>query len=32
MAEYKDQGGKKIFSEFAAVAKKDSEGFVDYVY
>ena len=32
MAEYKDQGGKKIFSEFAAVAKKDSEGFVDYVW
>ena len=24
--------GKKIFSEFAAVAKKDSEGFVDYVW
>ena len=23
---------KKIFSEFAAVAKKDSEGFVDYVW
>ena len=32
MAEYKDQGGKKIFTEFAAVAKKDSEGFVDYVW
>ena len=32
MASYKDQAGKKIFSEFAAVAKKDSEGFVDYVW
>jgi methyl-accepting chemotaxis protein len=32
MAAYKDQDGKQIFSEFAAVAKKDSEGFVDYVW
>jgi methyl-accepting chemotaxis protein len=32
MSSYKDQDGKQIFSEFAAVAKKDSEGFVDYVW
>ena len=32
MASYKDEAGKQIFSEFAAVAKKDSEGFVDYVW
>jgi methyl-accepting chemotaxis protein len=32
MASYKDQNGKQIFSEFATVAKKDGEGFVDYVW
>jgi methyl-accepting chemotaxis protein len=32
MSSYKDQGGKKIFSEFAAVAKRDGEGYVDYVW
>ena len=32
MVAYKDQGGKQIFKEFATVAKKDSEGFVDYVW
>ena len=29
---YKDKGGKQIFKEFAAVAKKNGEGFVDYVW
>ncbi len=32
MASYKDKNGKQIFSEFAKVAKNDSEGFVDYVW
>ena len=32
MASYKDEAGKRIFFEFAAVAKKSSEGFVDYVW
>uniref|UniRef100_UPI004047C701 methyl-accepting chemotaxis protein n=1 Tax=Aliarcobacter sp. TaxID=2321116 RepID=UPI004047C701 len=32
LSAYKDQGGKLIFSEFAAVAKRDGEGFVDYVW
>ena len=32
LSSYKDEGGKQIFSEFAAVAKKDGEGFVDYVW
>ncbi|RXJ90180.1 chemotaxis protein [Arcobacter sp. CECT 8983] len=32
LSEFKDKGGKKIFTEFANVAKKDSEGFVDYVW
>ena len=29
---YKDKGGKKIFKEFAALAKTKGEGFVDYVW
>ncbi len=29
---YKDKGGKQIFKEFAAVAKANKEGFVDYVW
>ena len=32
LANYKDKGGKKIFSEFARVAKTQGEGFVDYVW
>ena len=32
LASFKDEGGKQIFSEFAALAKKDGEGFVDYVW
>ncbi|CAM3959129.1 cache domain-containing protein [Arcobacter cloacae] len=32
MYEYKDKGGKQIFKEFSNVAKKDGEGFVDYVW
>ncbi|WP_419770882.1 MAG: methyl-accepting chemotaxis protein [Candidatus Marinarcus sp.] len=32
MSNYKDEGGKKIFSEFAKVAKESQEGFVDYVW
>jgi len=32
MANYKDKGGKRIFSEFARVAKTQGEGFVDYVW
>jgi|TARA_R110002033_G_scaffold102305_2_gene150234 methyl-accepting chemotaxis protein len=32
MSEYKDQGGKRIFYEFAQVAKKSGSGFVDYVW
>jgi methyl-accepting chemotaxis protein len=32
MASFKDEDGKQIFSEFAALAKKDGEGFVDYVW
>ena len=32
MASFKDEAGKQIFSEFAALAKKDGEGFVDYVW
>ncbi|AXH11454.1 chemotaxis protein [Halarcobacter bivalviorum] len=32
LAEFKDKGGKKIFTVFAEVAKKDKEGFVDYVW
>ncbi|MFA7090593.1 MAG: cache domain-containing protein [Arcobacteraceae bacterium] len=32
MKEYKDQNGKKIFTEFAEVAKKQGDGFVDYVW
>jgi len=30
--EYKDKGGKQIFKEFASVAKKNGDGFVDYVW
>jgi methyl-accepting chemotaxis protein len=29
---YKDKGGKRIFHEFAGVAKSNGEGFVDYVW
>ena len=29
---YKDKGGKQIFKEFAALAKAQGEGFVDYVW
>ena len=32
MANYKDKGGKRIFFEFARVAKEQGEGFVDYVW
>ena len=32
LSEYKDKDGKKIFTEFANVAKSNSEGFVDYVW
>ncbi|QKF72557.1 Cache sensor-containing MCP-domain signal transduction protein [Aliarcobacter faecis] len=32
MYEYKDPNGKQIFKEFADLAKKDKEGFVDYVW
>jgi methyl-accepting chemotaxis protein len=32
LANFKDKGGKKIFSEFAKVASLNGEGFVDYVW
>jgi len=32
LSEFKDKGGKRIFTEFAKVAAKSSEGFVDYVW
>ena len=32
MSDYKDQGGKRIFYEFARVAKESKSGFVDYVW
>ena len=32
MHEYKDPNGKQIFKEFADIAKKDTEGFIDYVW
>jgi len=32
MSAYKDKGGKRIFHEFAKVAKNNSEGYVDYVW
>ncbi len=32
MYSYKDPNGKQIFKEFADLAKKDKEGFVDYVW
>ena len=32
MSDYKDQNGKRIFFEFADIAKKQGDGFVDYVW
>ncbi len=32
MYNYKDPKGKQIFKEFASIAKKDKEGFIDYVW
>jgi len=32
LVNYKDKGGKRIFFEFAKVAKNNGEGFVDYVW
>ncbi len=32
LSEFKDKNGKKIFSVFAQVAKKEGEGFIDYVW
>ena len=32
MVDYQDKGGKRIFKEFADVAKNNGEGFVDYVW
>ncbi|WP_428024450.1 methyl-accepting chemotaxis protein [Arcobacter sp.] len=32
MSDYKDQNGKRIFYEFAKVAKESESGFVDYVW
>ncbi|MDY0051695.1 MAG: cache domain-containing protein [Aliarcobacter sp.] len=32
MASFKDEAGKQIFTEFATVAKRENEGFVDYVW
>ena len=32
MYDYKDKAGKQIFKEFSDVAKKQGEGFVDYVW
>ncbi|AXK49507.1 chemotaxis protein [Aliarcobacter trophiarum LMG 25534] len=32
MYDYKDPNGKQIFKEFADIAKKDKEGFIDYVW
>jgi len=32
LVNYKDKDGKKIFKEFASVAKAKGEGFVDYVW
>jgi methyl-accepting chemotaxis protein len=32
LSAYKDKGGKRIFFEFARVAKTEGEGFVDYVW
>ena len=32
LSAFKDDAGKQIFSEFAALAKKNGEGFVDYVW
>ena len=32
LSQFKDKGGKRIFVEFADVAKKSGDGFVDYVW
>ncbi len=32
LSNFKDKGGKKIFTEFARVAKSQGEGFVDYLW
>ncbi|UTJ07446.1 methyl-accepting chemotaxis protein [Arcobacter roscoffensis] len=32
LSQFKDKGGKRIFFEFAKVAKQKGEGFVDYVW
>ena len=32
LSKFEDKNGKKIFSEFAAVAKQKGDGFVDYVW
>lgn len=32
MVNYKDKGGKRIFFEFAKVAKQNGDGYVDYVW
>ena len=32
MYDYKDPNGKQIFKEFASMAKKDGDGFIDYVW
>ncbi len=32
MIDYKDKGGKRIFFEFAKVAKQNGDGYVDYVW
>jgi len=32
LSNFKDKGGKKIFSEFAKIASSNGEGFVDYVW
>ena len=32
LSAFKDKGGKKIFIEFASVASKNSDGFVDYLW
>ena len=32
LSNFKDKGGKRIFSEFAKVASANGDGFVDYVW
>ncbi|MBF0379666.1 MAG: cache domain-containing protein [Magnetococcales bacterium] len=32
LSEFKDKGGKKLFTEFTTVVKKHGEGFVDYLW